>query len=393
MELITVIASLLMFFFFIFDIIFKKNIALRFSIISNPYVSGLIMYISIFRGILETKNTSFKLNTLLLLVFLLVIPAVFLGYIERPVSFRPIIQIVQFFLILIVVTFIILASKNLIPKPQNILDSLIISTLLICMLKIFSVALGLSEFNINGQNEDSFLIVIVGLSCGFLIFQEKMLTTFLYFLLIIISLYLYASRAAQVLAFISIIGYLTSVFYAYKFSRIFAFYIVITVITIYVLNRTELIYEILTGVTDLEENHSNAERVAMYLYTFDFLLSDNFVYGLGNVNLAMDDMREAGVIVGEYPHPHSTYLRFALEFGWLGIVGVSIFYLALLYKSRCIYNQNKNLGIIFLIASLNIILFSFVGCVFFSFYRASAVILILTLIISLNKKNEILVLT
>lgn len=381
MEVFKAFASLTMLVLLIFDLFIKRSFSLWFVLIASPYLSGLVMYFSIFRRVLTVKGVIFHLSKSYTLLFGLLLAVLLVSYFDKPMSVKTILQLVQFILILVVVIFVILSAKSFIYKPMRLLDSLLLATVFICIIKISAVALGVNQFNFNGQNEDSFLIVLIGVSSGFIKFQKIRFLSFCYFSVLFLALYFYESRSAQALAFFSLAIYLGSALLRYRFKRMMFFGGIVFSILVMVFGSSDIVQSYLAGITDLERSHSNLERFSMYLYTYNFLLSGGELYGLGNVTSAMGDMKTAGAVVMDYPHPHSTYLRFSLELGWAGIIGLLSFYFWVLIKTRSIYLINKRLGVIWLIMSINLIIFSFVGCIFFSFFRASGILLMLSLVL------------
>jgi len=373
---------------FLFDIIFFRNTSLGFALIANPYVSGIIMYFSLFREYVFRKSIKLKFNVRFLCVFFTSIILVIIGYFSKHLDLRTVTQLSQFFLIFASICFVVFSNKNFICEPNKKIISLMFSTMLICLIKFSSVFIGISNFNMNGQNEDSFLIVIIGCICGFLYYRKITFSAVLYFLIITLALFFYASRAAQAMAFVSCIAYFVAVFTKFNINKMIFWFVAFLIVLLMFLFTIDGVQVYVAANTDMERNHSNIERMAMYIYTYDFLLSSFESYGLGNVGLAMNDMRTAGVISGEYPHPHSSYLRFSLEFGFIGLIGICLLYFMLLIKSVKMYTFAPREGIIFIIAIVNLIVFSFVGSIFFSFYRASAVILSLSLILSVYKNNR-----
>ncbi|WP_370661066.1 O-antigen ligase family protein [Psychrosphaera algicola] len=182
-----------------------------------------------------------------------------------------------------------------------------------------------------------------------------------------VGLYYYESRASLGMVFISLFSFLIASLSNFKLMRVIWFFLISCCLAVLFLSSLSGFQELFQSTTDLERNHSNIERMSMYLFTIEYLFSDTQSYGLGNLGLAMADMKRAGVIYGVYPHPHSSYLRFALEFGWTGIIGLCSFYIFLIIKSLRLYKVAPREAIILIIATFNLIVFSFVGCIFFHF--------------------------
>lgn len=376
-----------MFAIFFIDLIIKRSWSLTFALLSNPYVAGLIMYFTLFVEYLMNKNRKFYLSRSMLLFYVMLLCVIIANYNTKNISFRTIIQFTQFCLILLSICFMIFSKRNYLTNVNHKIKCLLISCVLITMLKFCTLIIGIDQFSINGENEDSFLIVILGFILGFVYFERVSVSCILFYAFMAFGLFLYESRSAQAVAFLTFIGFLIAAASKFKLSRFIIYILFCLLLLVIILPNVESFNVFLQRTTDLERNHSNIERVSMYLFTFKHLISGADNFGLGNLDLAMDEMRKTGFILGDYPHPHSSYIRFALELGWGGLVGLIIFYVALLFKSIKIYKKVPKIGIILFIITTNLIVFSFIDSIFFSFFRASASILAIALIISVALPN------
>ena len=387
MENISLFASAIMFAIFFIDLLIKRSWSLTFALLSNPYVAGLIMYFTMFIDSFINKNRKFYLSKATLLCYTIILCTILASYFSKSITLRTAIQLTQFCLILLGVCFVIFSQSNYLSNASDKIKYLLMSCVLITTIKLCAVILGIDQFSMNGQNEDSFLIVIFGFILGFVYFERVNAKSTAFYAFIFLGLILYESRAAQAVAFMSLFGFLIAAMSKFKLARLIIFFAFCFLLLIIVISNVESLQFFLQTTTDLERNHSNIERVSMYLFTFKYLISGADSFGLGNLGLAMEEMRIAGIISGDYPHPHSSYLRFALELGWGGLLGLVFFYVALISKSLKIYKKAPKIGIVLFIATTSLIIFSFVDCIFFSFFRASASILAIALIIAAASPN------
>jgi hypothetical protein len=225
------------------------------------------------------------------------------------------------------------------------------------------------------------MIVFSGLIGGMLFFKKSTTLSNIYFAIILFAIFLYESRSGLL---ISLSGYFLYLILITRRFKIIFLPILITTF-IFFLDQIQILS---SDLTDLDRNFSNLERFSMYLYAYEFLLSDNDPYGIGNIQNALDHMYRDGVINLLYPHPHSTYLRLIFELKWLGLFVIFMFWYYLYIMSKYIYINNVKAYSSFLIFIYTLILYALVESIFYSFYRGALVLLIILL--AKNKTSNLI---
>jgi len=387
-EYVIVFSSILVIFIFLLDLVYGKSNALSIVFFANPYIAGLLLYFTIFQKSVSNLGATFKVSISYLILFFLIIALVISEYFVVSVSVRTTVQLLQFIMIISVIFFIILPNNASFQNVVSIIHSLHISILLLCFAKVVSYAMGYKEFSRFGQNEDAFIIVIIGMFANFLVFNRISLLSVSSLFFMVFSIYLYESRAALAIAVLSVLLILTVSFFKYSFLKSFFVGMVLFTFILFMFFNFFSGQLYLLELFDVSRNHSNIERASMHIFTYNYLLSGQDIYGLGNLNNAMEDMQKTGLIEGVYPHPHSTYLRFSLELGWAGLIGIITFYSVLVYKFKRLYGFNKRLAWVYLLLVFDLIVFSFVECIYFSFFRASCVLISISLVLAFTNLSS-----
>jgi O-antigen ligase len=356
------------------DWFFRKEYAMIFLLTSNPYAAGFILAVKIFKNINISRRA--------LLIFLVFMIALLASIMPRlNIDFQTVMQFTQLSILVFFVTHIAFSRNiNSIFNKAKIIKSLLLSVTLLAILKIIAYFLGYEDFKINGLNEDSFFLVILGVFCGIMFFKKVTLFSFFYCFILFYSLFLYESRSALIMLLIPFIVF------PYIYKKYVGIIVTILAIIIFINFFNEFI-TLFAQLFDVEKNHSNMERFNMYVYSYNFLIGSEPIYGAGNLSLAMRDMKAEGVILGEYPHPHSVVLRFLLEMGYMGLAILTLFYIWIFQKFLKQYALNKKIAFLILIYLIYLILFGFVNSIFYSFYRGVVTIFILFLLTSENRRR------
>ncbi|WP_430929720.1 O-antigen ligase family protein [Pseudoalteromonas rubra] len=166
-------------------------------------------------------------------------------------------------------------------------------------------------------------------------------------------------------------------------------YLISFFLIFFVISFFSIDYVISAFGLDQTNNYSNLERLGMYIFTYDFIFSGNYLgLGIGNLDLAMESMYVNKYILDVYPHPHSSFLRFTLELGLLGVAAYSFFLIYLLKISFNILAIDKCIGTLLLFFSSSIFYFSLFDSIFYSFFRGIVCLLVLCAFVSLKYEKN-----
>ena len=368
-ELVPLVSTVFLLAALVIDLRFKKDFSLIFVLTSTAYASGLLLYIKACTRLVRVQSVRRSSLILALLVSLPILSQ----YLFSDVTFRTLSQFIQFSAMIMLILLSSSKGRGDGPDAKTLSAMFCISAVALSVFKIVSEYAFELNFKINGANEDSFFLGLVGIISGMLRFQRCSAVSFLYFSLLLWAIYLYESRAGFLIGCfaISIFALRVLTWRQRSFAFLFAG------AALYLSSGW---FVGLSDLLDVERNFSNIERLAMYIYGAEFLFSEHPGYGLGNVSLAMADMHSSGITELFYPHPHSTYLRFILELKWWGAAFLALG-IALLVKSlRKISSEVGEDGGIEFAFLATLILWALVESIFYSFYRGIAVLFIYLLI-------------
>lgn len=353
----------------------------------NPYIAALLCFSKINLNYFVLNKGRFNLKNIL--VFIAFIAVLFIPYFDSTFSHRTANQLIQFLILSFIFIVLFSSGRPIIKKPDVLLRNLKYSCLILCIIKILSNFIGNADFYMFGKNEDAMLLIFggVGSSLYFLLRKATWCAT-IDFAIYFYSISLYESRSA--LFFMVIIPFIIvfSSVYAGKekfINKIYIFSFFFLTLLIGILS-----FELVVSSFDLNQknNYSNLERLGMYFYTFDSILSGNYLgIGIGNLDLAMEEMYAKQYIFDIYPHPHSSFLRFSLELGLLGLFIYSAFIFYLLRVSFLTLTKDKCKGTLLLVFSTSVFYFSLFDSIFYSFFRGGFTLLILCTLISLKRQK------
>lgn len=366
----SIISTCFLILFFAIDVATKRDFSLFFVLSSNPYASALI----ILAKVLQRTLPALRLRLLAIACFLLTILVTLSVYYWSTIGARTVVQYVQFILLLLVILVSLASTNNHNHNVDSLVKGIAGSALLLSLCKIFDAIFFEGDFKVNGLNEDAFLLSISGLISGMLLFQKFTFRSLVYFGTILGAVYVYESRAALVIGSSSLVLFALG---TGRFKRKAAI-MLLSVAAFFYYEFASFFVELI----DVSRNFSNIERLAMYAYTLNFMVSEASPYGVGNVGVAMQDMYNQGVTTLLYPHPHSTYLRFMLELKWISVAMLTLFGVSTFALAKKIERTNPRCYIIYWISIFCLVCFCFVDSVFYSFYRGILFLFILFLIVN-----------
>ncbi|WP_416365173.1 O-antigen ligase family protein [Pseudoalteromonas sp. PPB1] len=373
-----------------FLVYFTTGINFIFSIVMllNPYVAALLCFSKIFFNYFNFNKVSFSRKNIIF--FLLIMSLLFIPYFFSVFNARAMTQLVQFLILSFIFIVFIMSGKPIIRNPSLLLNNLRYSCIILCLLKVVSIFLGVDDFYMFGKNEDAMLIVLAGLGSSLYFYlRNKSYSIIFDFIIYMYAISLYESRSALffiiVTPFIVIFG---SVFKD-KERILNKIYLISFFLIFFVISFFSIDYVISAFGLDQTNNYSNLERLGMYIFTYDFIFSGNYLgLGIGNLDLAMESMYVNKYILDVYPHPHSSFLRFTLELGLLGVAAYSFFLIYLLKISFNILAIDKCIGTLLLFFSSSIFYFSLFDSIFYSFFRGIVCLLVLCAFVSLKYEKN-----
>jgi|GEM_PF-2312980 len=379
LSLLFLLASLLVYFISGINLIFSCIMLL------NPYVSALLCFLKIFIGYLVEDRG--RLNKKGLLTFLIVVSISIVPYFDSVFNLRTFAQFIQFLILVFVLTVLILPEKAVIKKPISLLKNLRFSCLILAIVKIYASIVGVQDFFLFGKNEDAMLLVLIGaVSSLYLYFRKNSFWVVFDFLILVFAINLYESRSALFFIFLIPFFVFFCLLYSDKDRGLNKIYILLFILFSLASLLLSLDFIFSKFGLDQANNYSNLERLGMYFFTYDYMFSGNyFGVGIGNLDIAMEEMYSEKYILAIYPHPHSSILRFSLE---LGVVGFLLYFLFVLYLfklSLSLLKYERYIGTVIFVFTLSILYFSLFDSIFYSFFRGILTALMLCTLISLKK--------